>query len=85
MSTVHHQPPRKDKEIYLDELETKVKEFKAIADDNKVDFKNVIAVYHTLELRRQNDLYIANGDAWDEQISGVCEAIERISQKMRVM
>jgi hypothetical protein len=44
---------------------------------------DVIAAKHALELQRSNDLQVANGDAFDEQLAGFGEIFTNISDNLR--
>jgi hypothetical protein len=39
----------------------------------------VISASRVLELKRQNELYVNNGDAFDEQIAGIGELLQKLS------
>ena len=48
-----------------------------LSKKHKIDLANVIDAYNVLELKRRNDLYHWNGDAFDEQIAGIAELLKK--------
>lgn len=79
MGTVFSQPERKPYDVLVGALEHSTTIAQSIAKRFALPFDSVVALMHVLELRRANDLAVANGDAWDEQISGVAEELQRIA------
>lgn len=72
MGTLFNQQPRKyqhknDINTIIDEI----KKIKSIRDETGLTYDQVIETCNMLELRRKNDLYVANGDIFDEQMSGI--------------
>lgn len=63
-----------------------VDDFLAIALDlakkHSIDVATVVAAKHALEIQRQNSIYVANGDAFDEQIAGLGEIAESIKDAL---
>jgi len=76
MGTLHAQTGRSLLEIAPDTITEEVKGLDEIAGDTGVPLHEVIEVVKMLEYRRRTEFMIDNGDRWDEQISGIGEAIE---------
>ena len=50
-----------------------------LAKKNKVAVSDVIKAKEVLEMQRRNDLYVNNGDTFDEQMMGIGELLQGIS------
>jgi len=64
------------KRVYVEDM---VEYCVRVANKYKVKVADVIEAHKVLELERQNDLYVADGDAFDEQIGCIGESIQDIS------
>ncbi len=53
-----------------------------LARKHNIDVATVVAAKHALELQRKNDLYVANGDAFDEQVAGLGEIAELVKDAL---
>jgi hypothetical protein len=82
MSTLTTQPPREFQRIEMSELETFIKEVINVAKNQKVDLPLVLEAYKILEIKRRNDLYVRNGDAFDEQMAGFGELFEMLNHRL---
>lgn len=80
MGTLFHQSVRKNFITTLDELNNEIQDF---IKDTGHTTENAIKLLEIAELRRRNDLYQANGDAWDEQIAGICTILHDINNSFR--
>ena len=49
-----------------------------LARDHDMHQCTVLAAVGVLELRRQNDLYVDNGEVFDEQIGGIGRLLQQI-------
>ncbi len=82
MSTLFTQPERDFKRA----MPVHIDDFLAIASElaqkHKVDVGTVVAAKHALELQRGNDLRVANGDAFDEQMAGFGEILKNIAMSL---
>jgi hypothetical protein len=81
MGTVFNQPKRdsftiskKDVDFFLDNALELAKKY-------KIELSNVISAYKVLELKRKNDLSHRNGDIFDEQVAGIAEILQALSEK----
>ena len=79
MATLYDQPPRQDKSVSMENVSQFLKEVLKLAQEHNIHASDVIDAYKVMELSRQNDLYVANGDAHDEQIAGIGQAIQSIA------
>jgi len=82
MGTLQNQPPRKNHSRSTEHLEWFMDEVQEISKRYKVTPADIIAAKHVLELERQNDLYHANGDIFDEQASGLGKIAEDIAHQI---
>lgn len=79
MGTLFHQEPRRPH--YADSgLDGFLANATKLAKKHKISVADVIAAKHALEIERQNNLYVNNGDAFDEQMSGFGELIQELNQ-----
>ena len=56
---------------------------KEIQKETGLSYEQVINTCNMLELRRKNDLYVKNGDAFDEQIAGIGELLKDFIEYFR--
>src|SRR5271168_4511092 len=70
MSTLFEQPPRRRDEVEISELDEFLTTALELAKKHKIDISDVIAASRVLQLKRAANLYVANGDAFDEQMAG---------------
>ena len=49
-----------------------------IAKESSLPIETVIEAARVLEMKRANDLQVANGDIFDEQIAGIGEVLQQI-------
>ena len=84
MGTLTNQAPRNHRKVQLDEFLTDAVK---LAEKHKIAVSDVIAASQALEFRRRNDLYVDDGDAFDEQIGGIgallqqlCSAVENFKK-----
>ena len=75
MGTLFDQQNRNHRKPDLDGFLRSVSE---LATQHKISIAEIIAASHVLELRRRNELYVDNGDAFDEQISGIGELLKQL-------
>lgn len=78
MGTLFTQQPRPDYANSMDDLDEQIKLMGALSKTHKIPLDQVISIAHVLELRRANDLYAYNGDAFDEQMQGFGELLQEL-------
>ncbi len=71
MGTLQNQQPRNYYRVSGHEINYLIKEVKKIAENFDITFDQAFNIYNLAEKRRRNDLFVANGDIWDEQICGI--------------
>ncbi len=76
MWTLYNQPERKNYEYDFEDINILIDEIKTISKIKKLDYNQVLETYKYLEDKRRNDLYLANWDIFDEQISWFWQIIE---------
>jgi type IV secretory pathway TrbF-like protein len=83
MATLTDQPPRKLKESTQEDLEDFIRIVKDISSRTNLSENQVLKAYEILELKRRNDLYVANGDIKDEQLAGFGKIAEEINGSIK--
>lgn len=79
MGTLFNQPKRKYQSISSDHLDSFIQDIASLSKKHGISVSDAIAAARVLELSRQNDLYVSNGDIFDEQIAGIGELLEKMS------
>jgi len=82
MGTLHNQPERDYMYVSLEQLSGYLEDIVRLAKEHSMRPVEVLAAAQLLELKRRNDLFVRNGDIWDEQISGIGTALDRIAESM---
>jgi len=82
MPTLFEQPARKSHSINYDDVLFLMREYERFSEEYEIPFEVFIRAYEMLEMRRKNDLYQNNGDAFDEQMSGFGELFESFNSKI---
>ena len=62
--------------------ESEVHEVKELAKKHKMTETEILNGLKVLELKRKNDLFVANGDIHDEQIAGIGKELQEISSSL---
>ncbi|MDD4515439.1 hypothetical protein [Massilibacteroides sp.] len=76
MSTLFDQSPRMWHTVYESDLKVYISELEKIAEKSKFTIDQVLKAAEILELKRKNNLYVNNGDAFDEQMAGFGELLK---------
>lgn len=79
MGTLYDQTARPYWHVDISEVKDKVNEFQELASETGQTIETVIRVAELMEKRRRNNLFVADGDAWDEQIGGIGECLKEIA------
>ena len=82
MGTLHDQKPRDHNSFDSKKAIELIDEILDVADATNISFNEALRVYELLEQKRKTDCYVDNGDAWDEQISGIGTILERIASAL---
>jgi len=77
MGTLFNQKARPNFESLRGDIDHFLDEIVFHADANNFTKSEVIEAIKTLEMKRTNDLFHYNGDAFDEQIAGIGYLIEK--------
>ncbi|HHD80446.1 MAG TPA: hypothetical protein ENK99_02395 [Campylobacterales bacterium] len=83
MGTLYNQPPRDYTKITISDKNHFFEEVKALSKKHKMTTDEIINGLKILELRRRNDLFVNNGDIYDEQIAGIGHEFQDISSSLR--
>jgi hypothetical protein len=83
MSTLFNQPEREHKRAMPSNIDDFLTFARDLAQKHKVDVATVVAVKQALELQRRNDLQVANGDVFDEQMAGFGEILGKIASILK--
>jgi hypothetical protein len=71
MGTLQDQQPRNYYRVTGGEINLLISEVLNTAEKFDITFDQAFNIYNLAENRRRNDLFVANGDIWDEQICGI--------------
>lgn len=82
MGTLFEQKPRSSFSVDEKEVKNHISSIKRIATSNNLTFDQVLRVYENLEHKRQNDVFVNNGDIHDEQMSGIGELLNTTNEKL---
>lgn len=82
MGTLLNQPARELLGVRKDSVEALLKNAITLSQDLGVELDQVLMAYKIKELERQNDLSVHNGNVFDEQMSGLGEILQTISDKL---
>ncbi|RHX77426.1 hypothetical protein [Leptospira yasudae] len=83
MGTLGDQLPRKDRFISSEELSGYLDDIKSLAKNKGLEVETVIKAAEVLELKRRNDLYVSNGDYFDEQMGGFGAILRSIADSLQ--
>jgi hypothetical protein len=79
MGTLKEQPVRRTLNITEKQHVNFVEEISRVASETGVSIENVLKAREVMELSRRNDLFVANGDIHDEQMSGFGDLLENLT------
>lgn len=78
MGTLFDQKPRRYHRFDVnDDIIREIKDLQYIQKKTGLNYDQVLETCKMLELRRKNELYVANGDIHDEQMAGFGELIKQ--------
>ena len=80
MGTLFEQRPRSPFEVTPSTLESFLKDATVLAAKYGISVADVIAAKKVLEIERRNNLYMANGDTFDEQMAGLGSILNVVAQ-----
>ena len=83
MGTLYDQQPRKYRDVDMDQCNYFFDDVKTLMKKHKMTNQDIISGLKVLELRRQNDLFVSNGDIHDEQMGGIGKELSEISSSLR--
>lgn len=78
MGTLLNQPVRNNHSVKGMDVDHLICEIQGFHKITKWPIVDILKVYEILELRRQNDFNVANGDIHDEQMAGFGEIMQEI-------
>jgi hypothetical protein len=79
MGTLFNQEPRNHLHVEASNLDEFLSSAVKLSQKHKIPVSDVISASRVLELSRRNDLYVNNGDAFDEQVAGIGELLQKLS------
>lgn len=82
MGTLFNQPERRFLRVSRDHLDSYLRDIVSLSKKHDISVSDAIAATRVLEIERQNDLYVSNGDIFDEQMAGLGELLEKISSSI---
>lgn len=80
MSTLFKQDVRTYSSVEMKDVELFLEDIKSLSEKHKLPIENVLEAYKIKEMERTNDLYVNNGNAHDEQMSGIGELLKELVQ-----
>ena len=83
MGTLYDQLERKHLKVTKEDTNDFFEEVQELAKKHKMTETDIINGLKVLELKRKNDLFVANGDTYDEQIAGIGQEFQNISSSLR--
>lgn len=83
MGTLFDQPTRLRCDIDENSLLSTIDMLKSVSEECELDFKTVVDIYHAEVLNRFNACYLNNGEAFDEQMSGIGRILADISESIK--
>ncbi len=78
MGTLFHQSERSYGTVEDGHLDSFIAEIVELSKKHGISVAEVIAAKEVLESERKNDLYVRNGDAFDEQMAGFGELLQQL-------
>jgi hypothetical protein len=79
MGTLFNQSPRNYREYNENKIEEFLETVLSLSQKYKIPTNEVIHAVEVLEIRRRNDLYVANGDTFDEQMAGLGNLLQDLN------
>ncbi|PCI66630.1 MAG: hypothetical protein COB26_10965 [Piscirickettsiaceae bacterium] len=79
MGALGNQPAREQYRTNLDSISYFIEDAAELAKKHNVKIEVIVNAKHALELERQNNIAIQNGDFTDEQAAGIGEILSRIA------
>lgn len=79
MGTPFDQKPRAEKAVKESELNELLSMAARLSKKHKVAVSDVLTAQRVLELRRANDLFVENGNVFDEQMGGLGKLIKDLT------
>ena len=85
MGTLFEQEGRIKYQNYLQHKKTTLIDVNKLVEEDGFTKSEAIELLKIAEMRMQNYLYLDNGDIWDEQIAGIGEILQSISNSLRIL
>jgi hypothetical protein len=82
LGTLFDQPERQQCVVDQNQIEDFLENAVELSKKHKVSVTDVIAAREVLELKRKNDLYVRNGDVFDEQLAGFGDLLRELISKV---
>ena len=82
MGTLFNQSPRAYCKVEISDIDNFLENAVRLAEKYHINVSDVIAAKSALEQEISNNLYVKNGDTFDEQMAGFGELIEELNRVM---
>jgi hypothetical protein len=82
MGTLFNQPPRDYRGYDRKNALNLIEEIREVADQAGIEFSEALRIYELLEKSRSTDVYVDNGNIFDEQMAGIGELLKEISESI---
>jgi len=83
MGTLFDQPERDNCNVNRDQIEDLTEVAMELSKKLGVSVADVIAAARVCQLERANDLYVRNGDVFDEQMGGFGQLLQELIAEVR--
>lgn len=85
MGTLKEQDPRNFRHIKYSDIVDFITEAKSIAKDEDISLELVFEAYRIKEVERRNNLFVDNGNIFDEQMAGFGGLLESLIAHFNVI
>ena len=85
MVTLFSQQPRNYLDVNADKIEDFLDIVSKLSEKYKIPTNEIIYSFEVLELRRKNDLFVQNGDVFDEQMAGFGELLKDLNEAVETI
>ncbi|MDZ7817414.1 MAG: hypothetical protein U5K55_01860 [Aliarcobacter sp.] len=83
MGTLYTQELRMTYDLDMEQCNEFFDDVQTLTKSHKMTNQEIIEGLKVLELRRKNDLFVNNGDIYDEQIAGIGKELSKISSSLK--
>lgn len=78
MGTLYNQPVRSRRYLSLEDYNYQIRTARSLATQHNITIEESLIVMLIAEIKRGNELFVDNGDTFDEQMAGIGEELQGI-------